>query len=50
MASSHNPAKDFEIQQPLEDSMSSLKFSPNSNYLVATSWNNTVRIIMKERC
>ena len=39
---SHNPAKDYEIQQPPEDSISAIKFSPNSNYLVASSWNNMV--------
>lgn len=43
MGGSHNPAKDFELQQPPEDSVSALKFSPNSNYLVASSWNNTIR-------
>ena len=42
MTGSHNPAKDHEILQPPEDSISALKFSPNSNYLVASSWNNTV--------
>lgn len=50
MAGSHNPAKDYELQQPPEDSMSALKFSPNSNYLVASSWNNTVSVILRERC
>ena len=42
MIGAHNPAKDHEIQQPPEDSISAIKFSPNSNYLVASSWNNTV--------
>ena len=42
MTGSHNPAKDHEILQPPEDSISALKFSPNSNYLVASSWNDTV--------
>ena len=42
MGGSHNPNKDYEVQQPPEDSISALKFSPNSNYLVASSWNNNV--------
>jgi len=42
MGGSHNPNKDSEIQQPPEDSISAMKFSPNSNYLVASSWNNNV--------
>jgi len=42
MGGSHVLNKDFEVQQPPEDSISSLKFSPNSNYLVGSSWNNNV--------
>ena len=39
----HNPNKDFEVQQPPTDGISSLNFSPKANYLVATSWDNQVR-------
>ena len=33
----------YEVQQPPEDSISSLSFSPNTNYIVASSWNNAIR-------
>jgi len=38
-----NPNKSFEIQPNPGDSVSSLSFSPKSNLLVATSWDNQVR-------
>ncbi len=41
----HNPMKDFEVQQPPEDSISKIAFSSHaqtSNYLVASSWDNHV--------
>ena len=38
----HNPMKDFEVQQPPNDSISRVAFSPVSNYLVASSWDNNV--------
>ena len=41
----HNPMKDFEVQQPPEDSISKISFSSHaqtSNYLVASSWDNHV--------
>lgn len=34
--------KDLEIDQPPEDSISNVSFAPNSNYLVASSWDNNV--------
>ena len=34
----YNPNKDFEVPSPPSDGVSSLKFSPTSNLLVATSW------------
>lgn len=57
-ASSHNPNKDCELSQPPEDSISKvippaprkdtfipyqIAFSPNSNYLIGSTWNNVVR-------
>ncbi|KAL5456926.1 hypothetical protein EMCRGX_G034154 [Ephydatia muelleri] len=39
----HNPNKDFEVQQPPDDSISKIAFSPNANYLIASSWDNNVR-------
>lgn len=42
---SHNPMKDFEVQQPPDDSISKIAFSSavqTSNYLVASSWDNNV--------
>lgn len=38
-----NPNKSIEVNQPPTDSVSSLNFSPKSNLLVATSWDNQVR-------
>ena len=38
----HNPNKDVEVPSAPADGISSLAFSPNSNLLVATSWNNQV--------
>ena len=43
---SHNPMKDFEVQQSPEDSISKIAFSPNANYLVASSWDNHVRALI----
>lgn len=37
-ASNVNPNKDLEVPSPPADGVSSLKFSPASNLLVATSW------------
>jgi len=37
-----NPNKSIEVNQPPTDSVSSLNFSPKSNLLVATSWDNQV--------
>ncbi|CAN4093609.1 unnamed protein product [Withania somnifera] len=42
-AANTNPNKSTEVQQPPADSVSSLCFSPKSNLLVATSWDNQVR-------
>jgi len=39
----YNPNKDYEVSQPPTDGISSLAFSPKSNYLVAASWDNQVR-------
>ncbi|XXG77629.1 hypothetical protein AAC387_Pa08g1746 [Persea americana] len=38
-----NPNKSVEVTQPPTDSVSSLCFSPEGNFLVATSWDNQVR-------
>ena len=35
--------KEYEVQQPPEDSISNLSFSPNANNIVASSWNNAIR-------
>ena len=36
--------KDLEVDQPPNDSISKVSFAPNSNYLVASSWDNNVRL------
>ncbi|AQK40707.1 Protein RAE1 [Zea mays] len=41
-----NPNKSFEILPNPGDSVSSLSFSPKSNLLVATSWDNQVALLM----
>ena len=38
-----NPNGDIELVQPPTDGISSLKFSPVANHLIATSWDNQVR-------
>ncbi|RCV16509.1 hypothetical protein SETIT_3G144100v2 [Setaria italica] len=43
LAANPNPNKSFEILPNPGDSVSSLSFSPKSNLLVATSWDNQVR-------
>lgn len=37
-----NPNSDYQLDQPPEDSISKLAFAPNSNYLIASSWDNNV--------
>lgn len=39
----HNPMKDVAVTQPPGDSISKLAFSPNANYLLASTWDNNVR-------
>ena len=42
---SNNPNKDFELPDVQEDGLSKMKFSPNANYLVACSWDNSVSVL-----
>lgn len=44
-AGSHNPMKDIEVQNPPEDSISKVAFSPNANYFIASSWDNNVSLL-----
>lgn len=41
-ATNTNPNKSHEVSSPPSDSVSSLSFSPKSNHLIATSWDNQV--------
>jgi mRNA export factor len=41
-APNSNPNKDVEVPSPPSDGISSLKFSPANNLLVATSWSGQV--------
>ena len=41
-AAAYNPNKSAEVPSPPSDGVSSLKFSPASNLLVATSWSGQV--------
>lgn len=43
-AGSGGMKKDMELDQPPEDSVSKVAFAPNSNYLVASSWDNNVSL------
>lgn len=45
----HNPNNDMEVVTPQDDSISSLNFSPKSNHLVATSWDNQARLLAGPR-
>ncbi len=43
-----NPMKDFEVVQPPDDSVQTLKFSPpavQQNFLVSGSWDNLVSLL-----
>ena len=40
--------KDVEIPEPPTDSISSLSFSPQADYLAIGSWDNSVRILISE--
>jgi len=42
-AGNYNPNKDAELVSPPPDAISSLHFSPTSNFLTVTSWDNQVR-------
>lgn len=42
-STAHNPNKDHEVSNPLNDSISSLSFSPTADFLIAGSWDNHVR-------
>lgn len=39
----HNPMKDYEVVYPPDDSISSMAFSPQQNFLIAASWDNQIR-------
>eukprot|EP00800_Vazella_pourtalesii_P008605 TRINITY_DN22342_c0_g1_i1.p1 TRINITY_DN22342_c0_g1~~TRINITY_DN22342_c0_g1_i1.p1 ORF type:complete len:358 (-),score=62.72 TRINITY_DN22342_c0_g1_i1:236-1282(-) len=43
LLANHNPMKDLELPNCPDDSISMIKFSPNANYLLCGSWDNTVR-------
>ena len=47
-AAASQARRDFvEVTQPPDDSITSVRFSPKANFLVATSWDNNVgRIIV----
>jgi mRNA export factor len=47
-SAAQNPNKDMAVTQPPNDSISKLAFSPTSNYLIASSWDNNVRSSYKE--
>ncbi|KAI0784157.1 Poly(A)+ RNA export protein [Abortiporus biennis] len=44
VASSAIPEKDIEVSDPPTDSISSIAFSPQADYLAVSSWDNNVRI------
>ena len=43
LLANHNPMKDLELPNCPDDSISMIKFSPNANYLLCGSWDNTAR-------
>lgn len=51
VAAPTNPNKDFEVTQPPDDTISAMAFSPatmQQNFLVAGSWDNSVRFVDKQ--
>ena len=38
-----NANKDFEVSQPGDDTISSIRFSSKANFLIASSWDNNIR-------
>ena len=42
-SSSSNKPPDYKVPHAGDDGISSLTFSPNSNYLVSTNWDGGVR-------
>jgi len=40
------PDKDIEVADPPPDSISSLAFSPQADYLAVGSWDNNVRVLL----
>jgi len=52
VAAPTNPNKDFEVTQPPDDTISAMAFSPatmQQNFLIAGSWDNSVRCTNKHR-
>lgn len=52
VAAPTNPNKDFEVTQPPDDTISAMAFSPaamQQNFLIAGSWDNSVRCVDKHR-
>ncbi|KAL8264792.1 hypothetical protein R6Q59_022922 [Mikania micrantha] len=47
-ATNANPNNSPEVVSPPTDAVSSLCFSPKANYLVATSWDNQVCVILND--
>lgn len=43
LGTQENPMKDLEVQSPPDDTVSSLKFSPKADFLIASSWANDIR-------
>ena len=43
-APSHNPNKDVEVPNAATDGISCVTWSPTSNLLAATSWDNQIRV------
>jgi len=39
----HNPNNDYEVPNCAEDTVSDIAFSPVSDFMIATSWDGTVR-------
>ena len=42
--------KDIEVADPPSDSISSMAFSPQADYLAVASWDNNVRVVFRYYC
>jgi hypothetical protein len=45
-SSNHNPNRDIEVASPPNDCISQIVWSPRANFIAASSWDNSVSILI----